>query len=311
MSCKDAENEEFLWKCNDCQGFQRQKITPSRRIDILWMDETEAGVPADQTIDISEDEINNLLDESDGDSEESEYECDCDNMDCNECYEDASDDEDSSGEDTPPDHNIEPETPRPAPQPTPREPLWTHLARTHEMETQAVGLKREAKMKELERNRRAFWGDSYDDMVAYGTIDTLETVYKRYLRMVPTAQPLEDTDEPSDFLDRMRDQIQDVREARLKTQKYLDHINYRLQQIQAKTSNVSVVMRVGRDSDRLEDPAMVGHTSGVATSIGSNKEETPSGKRGGHPTDARSPPKRARVSLTPVRLRPEQDKMED
>ena len=106
MSCKDAENEEFLWKCNDCQGFQRQKITPSRRIDILWMDETEAGVPADQTIDISEDEINNLLDESDGDSEESEYECDCDNMDCNECYEDASDDEDSSGEDTPPDHNI-------------------------------------------------------------------------------------------------------------------------------------------------------------------------------------------------------------
>ena len=311
MSCKDAENEEFLWKCNDCRGFQRQRITPSRKIDILWMDETEAGVPADQTIDISEDEINNLLDESDSDSEESEYECDCDNIDCNECYEDASEDEDSSGEATPPDHNIEPETPRSALQPTPREPLWTHLARSHEMETQAVGLKREAKMRELEGYRRAFWGDSYDVMVAYGTIDTLETVYKRYLRMVPAAQPLEDIDEPSDFLDRMRDQIQEVRETRLETQKYLDHINYRLQQIQAKTSNVSVVMQIGRDSDRLDDPATIEQISSIATNVGSNKEETTSGKRGGHPTDARSSPKRTRVSSTPVKPQFNQEPLED
>ena len=86
VSCKDSEDEEFLWRCNTCRGFQLQRITPTKRTNLSRAGGVEAEVPSGPALEMSEAEMNLLLDESDDDSssEESEYECDCNNMDCDE-----------------------------------------------------------------------------------------------------------------------------------------------------------------------------------------------------------------------------------
>ena len=305
VSCKDSEDEEFLWRCNTCQGFQLQRITPTKRTNLSRAGRVEAEVPSGPAPEMSEAEMNQLLDESDGDSssEESEYECDCNNTDCDECYEDASDDEASLGEIPHADHDVKPEGSRTTPQPTPRETLWTHLSKSHEMETQAVGLEKEAKMKELEGYRRAYWGSSYDVMVTYGTIDTLEDVYKRYKRVVPTDQPPEnasDLQAKSDILCRLKDTLEDIRDRRLETQKSLDYIGYRLRQIQNRTSNLSVVMKANQDTAQPDGG------SDSATAGQAQKREDP-------PTDVGSSPKRARIQPSPAKaqLDPGHDTSED
>ena len=281
------------------------------------------------------------VDEDSSDDGESEDECDCNNIDCNECYEDASDWEDSPVRALRLNHSIKPgemklsetrdpfhrrkevaaESPKPEPQPLPREPLWTHLAQSHKMEAQAVGTRKEMTMEELEEHRRAYWGDTYDAMVASGTLTSLENIYKRYQAEDPLAQPLEDTNQSSDILEKMRNQILEIRESRLQTQECLDYIDRRLRQIHSATSNLTVVMRLNQDSAHpdnqeaqvMEEENEQSEPTPPNDNCGSEKAEMESGKRTDPPAEIELSPKRARMCSAPTRpsLNWEQDAMED
>ena len=70
---------------------------------------------------------------------------------------------------------------------------------------------------------------------------------------MPAVAALEDTTEPSDILDRMKEKIQEIKDRRLQNMRSLDYIRSRIRAISDTRSNLSVVMWPGQDQTLQEE----------------------------------------------------------
>ena len=158
--------------------------------------------------------------------------------------------------------------------------------------------------------------------------------------MSPAVAALEDTAEPSDILDRMKEKIQEIKDRRLQNMRSLDYIRSRIRAISDTRSNLSVIMWPGEDQTHLEETHVsVNQPMEVDTESErprpmfkydfklkvDTKSERPSpvfpaidirlrdeaGEQDSPPADAQPPPKRQKLESTDPQFSCGSDSMED